>query len=171
MKDFDRKDIFGLLNAEDAKPYIGKFGYMADNVQTLRKNVEENKCFKLHDIEDDYILPFKVCIKNDEIFGFGLFLPADKVREEPKKWRPFKDFEEFSKTLNKKIGSEIIYRNTKDYPPLRRIHTTIMGYVEDVTGEDQIQIGVGTLKLSTYFEQIEIWNGNRWQPFGVEVEE
>ena len=94
-KTFDKKDIFSLLNAEDAKPYIGKFGYMADNVQTLRKNVEENKRFKLHDIEDDYILPFKVCIKNDEIFGFGLFLPADKVREEPKKWRPYKSLNEF----------------------------------------------------------------------------
>lgn len=163
MKDFDRKDVFSWYNANDARQYIGQFGYFCD---CCVKNAKEWGYGKLTQISLDSAVDEIFC--HDDGCLYGLFLPADKVREieeKEKKWRPFNDFEEFSKTLNKKIGSEILYRN-KDYP-LRYIHTTIMGYIEHELYEDLIQIGTGTLKFSDYFKQIEIWNGEKWQPFGV----
>ena len=96
-----------------------------------------------------------------------MFLPADKVKKPERKWRPFRSFEELSETLNKGIGSEIIFRNKKD--PLRKITTLIVGYITEDNREDLIQLGVGTLPLSSYFEEIEIWDNvaKQWQPFGA----
>ena len=166
---FDKDDVFSWANAEEARQYIGKKGFFSD---VGCNNENYWKKAKLIDIRCDdgvsdvFVSSEQIEEYGDEHYTYGLFLPADKVKTAEKVWRPFKDFEEFSKTLNKKIGSEILYRNKKE--PLQRIYTMIMGYIENEIYEDQIQIGTATLKFSDYFKQIEIWNGERWQPFGVE---
>ena len=166
-KTFDRKDIFSLLNAEDAKPYIGKFGYMSDNVQTLRKNIEENKRFKLHDIEDDYILPFKVCIKNDEIFGFGLFLPAEKVREEKEKtYRPFRNQDEIRKYFNRAttLGCPL---NLQHKRTDERFTLMVTGFFEN----GLVLPLYGALTWEQLFDMFILYRNGKQQPFGVKVEE
>ncbi len=51
MKTFDRKDIFSWSNAEDAKKYIGKSGYFADNVNDLKECNRSKKVFFLVEIK------------------------------------------------------------------------------------------------------------------------
>lgn len=169
MKTFDKKDVYSWSNAEDAKVYIGKSGYFADSLKELQEYINKNYCNTLSSID------FNPDTDVDSIFSIteidyknALFLPADKVKEvEKKKWRAFRSFKEFSENLKKRVGSEITYRN-KDVP-LRVITTTIIGFIEEANREDQLQIGGGALKLSTWFKEIEIFNEQgKWQPFGVE---
>lgn len=168
MKTFDRKDVFTIATIEDARKYINHEGYFCDSYY-LDLNRWDKGILKQVD-EDTTDYPFYLKQRNNcsnASVGFRFFLPVDKVRKE-KKWRAFRSFKEFSETLNKNVGSQITYRN-RDYP-LRIITTTIMGFIEEANREDQIQIGGGALKFSTWFNEIEIWNEDKesWQPFGVE---
>ena len=78
MKTFDKKDVFTCLNAEDAKVYIGKEGYLADSLYNLRNAIQDNEnTFELETINDDsYYGRFRSCDSD-----YMLFLPADKVKE------------------------------------------------------------------------------------------
>lgn len=169
MKKFDIKDVFSWSNAEQAKAYIGKYCYFADSLQYLKRQVNQDITFKLKSVFniDSYPVQGVFCdIDND---FWGLCLPADKVKEvkEPKKWRAFKTIEEFFDIYNKNIGSLITYRIKAN--PLREVTTSIMGYIKEANIEDQLQLGVATLKLSAWHEVMEIWNEDEesWQPFGV----
>lgn len=163
MKTFDRKDMFTIANIEDAKTYINCEGYFCDSFNKDLYKWDKGILKKVDEDATNY--PFlQLNAKYGSSFAFRLFIPADRIKEE-KKWRPFRSFKEFSVTLNKGVGSEITYRN-KDFP-LRIITTTIISFIEEANREDQLQIGGGALKISTWFKEIEIFNGKDWQPFGV----
>lgn len=79
MKTFDKKDVYSWSNAEDAKKYIGKEGYFSNNFSALK--IKVRNCDELTVLKniDSYGI---CCFNTDEHFeGFGLFLPADKVKE------------------------------------------------------------------------------------------
>ena len=168
MKTFDKKDVFTLVTAEEAKAYIDKQGYFGDSFKELEEDIEKGWSRKLKEVFPDRYTSIVFRSLGSET-SYGLFLPTDKLKEvEEKKYRPFKDFEELSETLNKGVGSEIMYRLKK--VPLRKITTSIIGYITEDNREDLILIGMSALSLSTYFEEIEIWNNveKQWKPFGVE---
>lgn len=170
MKKFDIKDVFSWSNAEDAKQYIGKEGYFADNLNDLQECVSNNNFQTLFSLDLDPETDVDSIFSITEIdYKYALFIPVDKVKEveEPKKWRTFKTIEEFFDIYNKNVGSLITYRIKSN--PLREITTSIMGYIKEANREDQLQIGVATLQLSTWHEVMEIWNEDEesWQPFGI----
>lgn len=171
MKKFDIKDVFSWSNAEDAKQYIGKEGYFADNLNDLQECVSNNNFQTLFSLDLDPETDVDSIFSITEIdYKYALFIPADKVKEvKEKKWRPFKTIEEFFDIYNKNVGSLITYRVKVN--PLREITTSIIGYIKEANGEDQLQIGLSSLQLSTWHEITEIWNEESWQPFGVEDKE
>jgi hypothetical protein len=101
---------------------------------------------------------------NENFEGFGLFLPADKVKEvEEKKWRAFKDFNEFKFWTGKGVGSVIIYRDKLTNDELEAVITRSKLY------ENFVEIGAVEYTFKELFDQWEwLSNRNEWQPFGVE---
>lgn len=166
IKTFDKKDVFSVLNAEDASRYVGEKGYFADDLQTLKQNVEENRLYKLHKISANYTFPFRG-EKEYDLNNFSLFLPADKVKEE-KKYRPFKDCIELCQHV--RVTGEDLYagltlniRNKKN-KIVRQVLVTEINY-----GKPFIGLGICLFDLKNLFRGYE-WqdeeNGD-WQPFGV----
>lgn len=171
MKTFDIKDVFSWSNAEDAKAYLGKECYFADSIFTLQDNINNNKVYILEKVANNDktdVTSLFIFFGPVSEFRWGLCLPADKVKkvEEPKKYRPFKDLNEFAKTLNlaKILGSEIIYF----------VKTTGISGSAIITRESTyktksvITLGGGALSMEDLFDSYEWLDKNGvWKPFGV----
>lgn len=78
-KVFDIKDIISWSNSEDAKKYVETEGYFGNCLQDLIENVNNNSTSTLWNV---FSADEVHCIFED-IYDvkYGLFLPADKVRE------------------------------------------------------------------------------------------
>ena len=179
MKTFDKKDVFTLVTAEEAEAYIGKQGYFGDSFKDLERKIKEDDCDELAEIflEQDADINiifrprgYESCYES----SFGLFLPADKIKEveEEKKYRPFKNVDEFIHILGVSIGEILIFRPRKKAQQKGEIHTILVGYLKAENGDDEIILGGsnGSWSLQDIFENLE-WKSKRdgqWQPFGVE---
>ena len=157
---FDKKDIFSWASCEEAKKYIGEEGYFCDE---FKEDLSAWHKGMLQDV--DQSMPVDCIFEDEENEVFGLFLPADKVKQqEPeKKWRPFKDCAEFVRTVGCGLGDRLTIRR-KGLQIVRNVLVL------------ELAQGLGTLGLGTHifcyrklFDDYE-WQdqeGN-WQPFGVE---
>lgn len=165
MKTFDKKDVFSWSNAEEAKKYIGKKGYMSDSIFGLQEAINISRGYELKDIDKDICL----CFYRPQVnYGRGLFLPVDKVKEveEEKKYRPFETIEEFVKTIGD-IGTIITYREKKE--PSQEMRGIFTGYMWDRACRGWILgLGATLYRLENLFELAEYKYKNEWQPFGVE---
>ena len=160
MKTFDRKDVFSWSNAEEAKAYIGKGGYFSNNFSTLK--IKVRNCDELTMLEN--IDSYGICCfnPNKDFEGFGLFIPADKVKEvEEKKWRAFKDIGEFQCVTNKFIGDIIEVKSDWD----SRVYRCLIMWATEG------YIGMAGLRFSLLIDLFEHYqwkdSNNEWQPFGV----
>lgn len=167
MKKFDIKDVFSWSNAEDAKQYIGKQGYFADNLNDLQECVSNNNfktLFSLDlDPETDVDSIFSI---TESDYYYALFLPADKVKEvEEKKWRAF-TLEEFCNRFS--IGTKISFRR-KD--KTRSIYGLFEGCQTDIDETETLQIIIICnlwYTLNDLFETYEYLDEHgEWQTFGV----
>lgn len=67
MKEFDRKDVYSVLNAEDASQYVGKKGYFAHTLSSLKDKVYKNILSPLDDVNQLNDYPF---ITDEECYLF-----------------------------------------------------------------------------------------------------
>ncbi len=162
MKTFDKKDVYSWSNAEEAKTHIGKTGYFNNDFESIKRAIELGGPAVLDRVDTNSIWCFKALGVS---LCFGLFLPADKVKEveEPKKWRAFKDFNEFKILTNKSIGSVIVYKDKLTNDELEAVITRSKLY------ENFVEIGAVQYTFKELFDQWE-WldKDGHWQPFGVE---
>jgi hypothetical protein len=169
MKTFDMKDIYSWSNAEDAKQYIGKYCYFADKLDTLKEKVNKNKMSMLQDVlnpGENYVQNI-FCNTTDSCWG--LCLPADKVIEvKEKKYRPFKNIDEFFTTLELELGQSIVLRDKFTQKEKRTVVLT--GYIENGNKLTFIQFGILEYSPAIFYNSYEVYNDNTktWQPFGVE---
>ena len=205
MKEFDKKDVFNITNAEDANEYVGKEGYFAD---CLYKDLNMWKKGILDEIvKDATSFPFVKLNTQDGIsITVRLFLPADKVKdvEEPKKWRAFRTFEEFILVLGHSsfiMGSvsadkvkeieEKKYRSFKNLNEFKECISkdtlTCLDHgieIIDTSKGSQYRLMIlgtftngiilplyGALTFEQLFEKFKININGNWQPFGVEDKE
>lgn len=166
MKTFDKKDVFSLVTAEEAKAYIGKRGYFGDSFKELESNINSGCSDNLGEVFPDRYtsIVFRPYARES---SYGLFLPADKVKEveEPKKYRPFETIEEFIKTIGD-IGTIITYRTKKE--PSQEMKGMFTGYMWDSACRGWILgLGASLYRLENLFELAEYKYKNEWQPFGM----
>lgn len=164
MKIFEKKDVYSWANAEEAKEYIGGKGYFVDSLTELENDIKNGRIFILKDIDAETALStFKT--RN---FTKTLFLPADKVKEieEPKKYRPFLNIEEFKKITygdfcTSCIGEtiQIEHKITSERYDLMIVGTFQNGLVLPLYGE---------LNMKQLFDTFKLCLIGKWQPFGVE---
>lgn len=158
MKTFDRKDIFTIATAEDAKKYVGKLGYPSNSLNKLKTLINNFAPYSLDKIDLDNDKPF--FYRED---GFLFFLPADKVKEvkEEKKWRAFEDHNEFKAWVGKNVGETIRTREISSKYDTEDLITRL--------SDKTICLASTYYTYDELFNQFEWLNPrNEWQPFGVE---
>lgn len=164
---FNKKDVYSWSNLEDAKKYIGEEGYFCDG---FTEDLGAWHKGLLQDVNQS--MPVDYIFEDEENEVFGLFLPADKVKQSKKKFRPFQTVEEFSKTLGIKelLGAEITFR-FKEKP--QKIHVSVItekGFwsQENITTLDSVVMGGCDFTMNELFTDWEwLKDGSQWQPFGV----
>lgn len=173
MKKIDIKDVFSWSNAEQAKAYIGKYCYFADNLQYLKMQVNQDITFKLKSVFNNKDTdPVQGVFCDIDNCYWGLCLPADKVIkvEEPKKWRAF-TLEEFNQTIP--MGTVFKYRyksrNGSDNRYVKSIY--YHANLDCENGYQAIFFEDCCFNLGYCFEVMELFLNGKWQPFGVEDKE
>lgn len=156
---FNKKDVFSWSNCEEARQYIGEEGYFCD---TYHESLAAWHKGLLQDV--DQSMTVECIFEDEENEVFGLFLPADKVIEvEEKKYREFKDFNEFRFWTGKRVGSVIVYRDKLTNDEIEAVITRSKLY------GNSVEIGAVEYTLKELFEQWEwLSDGNEWCLFGVE---
>lgn len=157
---FDKKDVYSWANCEEAKQYIGTDGYIANNVDDLQEAIEHKNLVTLEQVDlRDAERTFQY---GDVFCSFycALFLPADKVKKPEKKWRAFRDSEEFLKITNKQIGEVIILRRKENKKEYRLL---LCGDAE----KELLFASLGACSLPYLFEYFELRLKLEWQPFGM----
>ena len=103
--------------------------------------------------------------KNEESSdAYRYFIPEYKVvfKEEPKKYRPFKNISEFSdKTGCTEIGRNVLTMKYK----FEKTECVLLyvGYIAN-----GVCLGGFVLNFETLLDQFEFYHGGKWQLFGVE---
>lgn len=164
MKKFDIKDVFSWSNAEDAKQYIGKNGYFADNLHDLQECVSNNSIQTLFSLDLDPETDVDSIFSINEIdYKYALFIPAEKVTEiKEKKYRPFKSIDEFMNHLDLKclmnnyIKVEDI--NTSEIYELMIVGAFVNGLVLPL---------YGALTMDQLFRKFKLKFNDQFLPFGV----
>lgn len=173
---FNKEDIFTIVNAEEARWYIGKKGYFASTLAELKKNISSDSHILSDILNDNASARFMYADKcTDQVFE--LFLPANKVKKLKKQWRPFKTIGEFKKTLGDKkgdvfiplsLGDEITYRPKSDITT--ELHVIFNGYKIINNQFIYVLLGVWFYYLKDLFDRYEFLDKktNQWKLFGVE---
>ena len=166
MKTFDRKDVFSWNNAEEAKTYIGKTGYFNNDFESIKRVIELGDPVVLDRVDTNSIWCFKALGVS---LCFGLFLPAEKVKEvEEKKWRPFGNMDEFTKCILNSLNVSPIHHiiEIEDTFTAKQCTIQILGKFKN----GLILPIYGAQTFEQLFNRFKIFNDCHeigWQPFGV----
>lgn len=164
MKTFDKKDVFSWANCNELR--LATHGYVGNSLSDLACNIAPEGKVVLLSIDKNSALCFNVENKQDnlaKIYHFAFFLPADKVKEvEEKKWRPFKDSKEFIHTIKAYLGDSITFRYKKENEG--NSSALITGFSKEL----YVTFGGRSYSYEQLFYYLEWFDGNTWQPFGVE---
>ena len=172
MKTFDNKDIFSWSNAEEAKTYIGREGYFADSLKELQECVSNDDFYTLSSIDFDSNTDVdSIFLITNIDYRYALFLPSDKVKkvEEPKKWRPFGNMDEFTKCILNSLNVSPIHYiiEIEDTFTAKQCTIQILGKFKN----GLILPIYGAQTFEQLFNRFKIFNDYHeigWQPFGVE---
>ena len=168
MRTFDKKDVFSWANCEEAKKYIVKEGFIGNILGEINENVKRGGTVTLQDVEDEAVDCFYCEMGIFKDYSAGLFLPLDKVKEvkEEKKWRAFKNFDEFTNVTKKGIGDLINYKlkNSPDF-----YCAVITKIFCSLRLEPTIDFGNSCFKYTELFNDF-VWldSENTWKPFGIQ---
>ena len=162
MKQFDKKDVFTLVTAEEAKAYIGKQGYFGDSLEELEEDIKNKYKMQLENVYPDRYtsIVFRPYASDT---SYGLFIPVDKIKEieKPKKWRPFKNSKEFINTVKKCLGDSITFRYKEEN------ESNSSALITSFSKELYVTFGGRSYSYEQLFYYLEWFNGNTWKPFGI----
>ena len=164
MKTFNKKDVFCIANAEDAKKYIGQECYFDDSYKGLQSCIDNDITGVLkHVRDDDSICTSCVFTTTDVITSFGLCLPCELVKKEEPKYRAFKSVEEFKAVVGE-IGSVICFK------PINcnaKYSVMFLGVLEDEFGKTNILMGAMVHDFAELFEDYALIKDGKEVPFGI----
>lgn len=176
MKTFNEKDLITWSNKYNAK--IKTFGYFANSINELKKNINAGKIRLLESISADYERCFNCCLLTDHnVSSYGFFLPKDAVKEN-KTYRPCRTVQELYDLIfnikstadtelyiNELLGVNIHFR---DKETGTEYFTTISSITKDIN--DYVKVIVspkGYLSFTDLFNKYEIEVEGEFKPFGV----
>ena len=164
---FELRDVFCFANAEKAKEYIGKDCYFGSSLEDLAHSVEQNyNRYTLHSINLDRD-DGKVFVADTGVdFEVASFcLPKKKVNRPDAKYRPFKNLDELADYLETTVPDlvgKILHYKSKE---------TGKEYISTISdiclSDSRVRLNGWSNCLENLFSEYELWNGEKWIPFGV----
>ena len=152
-------DILTCFDTEKVKPFIlGQKGYFANDLYCFSV-VETCYYDTLAEVFKDVNDPFK----DDDGCYWGLFIPESVLKPKPKekKYRPFKDINEFFIKTNFDAGDIIrVYSKSQN----SELHLMLVGW-----SDNELILGSLRRSFKELLELFELWDGEeKFIPFGVE---
>lgn len=156
------------LDFEEAREFKGKVCLFSDSYVNY-KNIQEYTIRNPHnigvlEIVDEPVYEDYVFRNSHSGFRYCLALPLEWVKESEKKYRPYKDVEEFFDDVGCTLGDVIRFRK-KDTTE-EEYHTLLTGF----KGIARVNIGLGDggyYSLSDLFSLFELYTSDGWRPFGI----
>ena len=148
------KKPLDCFDTEIAKQFIGKKGYFSNSLSwySVLKSTWDGT---LYEIDSD----LEQCFYDNESEGyFQYFLPAEWVKEPEKKYREYKNLDEFFDVTGLEIGDLIKLK----FPGNNVAELLIVG-----SCYNGLFIGIHKYTFKQLFEIVEISISGEWQPFGV----
>ena len=169
---FDIKNVKSWSNRHDVK--VGDEGYFFHAIDILRGS--ESECLKpiksvLLTLRNNYAKCFKIELGHDGDDVFEFFLPLNAVKEDEKKYRPFRPMRELTEVVrgkdceynNLSVGDSLLIRRKGDEHYHQNILITSLGYDEN----DLISMN-GRL-MQDWLDNFEFLSHREWKPFGVQI--
>lgn len=157
----DRDMILNCLDVEFCKRKTFSSGYFADDIDNY-SDLSTCKYGKLTYTTNQGVYAYQ----KDGKGWFAFFLPDCAVKKE-KKYIPFKYLKELLE-CGIQVGRAILIRNNS-YP---EINTTVLiseiNYNPKTDEVIDIALGTTVFEFGTLFKSYSFYNGDSWQPFGVE---
>ena len=151
-------DILSCFDIEKAKEFVGQKGYFANDLYCFSV-VETCYYDTLTEVFKDCNDPFK----DDDGCYWSLFIPESVLKPKPKekKYRPFKDINEFFIKTNFDAGDIIrVYSKSQN----SELHLMLVGW-----SDNELILGSLRRSFKELLELFELWDGEeRFIPFGVE---
>ena len=153
-----KSDILSCFDIEKAKEFVGQKGYFANDLYCF--SVVETCYYDiLTEVSKDGTSPFK----DDDGCYWNLFIPESVLKPKPKekKYRPFKDINEFFIKTNFDAGDIIrVYSKSQN----SELHLMLVGW-----SDNELILGSLRRSFKELFENFELWDGEeKFIPFGVE---
>ena len=145
------------FDMKEAEQFIGEDGYFAHEMEVF-ENLDRCYFSRLLGFDTcDKSIPFAVANASRD---YEFFLPAEWVKpEEPeKKYREYKDLDEFFDVTGLEIGDLIKLK----FPGNNVAELLIVGGCDN-----SLFIGIHKYTFKQLFEMVEISISGEWQPFGV----
>lgn len=176
---FDVKDLKSWNNRHDVK--VGDEGYVSRDLNTLQDDLKSGiaQIRIICHVGDDDVYCFS-CKAFGATRNYGFFLPADAVKEDEKKYRPFKDLYEFYQFLsfNSHITEEDftpemllgLYFKYREKEAPRFARTIVINRIDFDLADNPCAPSIEGRNLGLWFDFSEIMNDEgEWRPFGVQV--
>lgn len=152
-----KSDILSCFDIEKAKEFVGQKGYFANDLYCF--SVVETCYYDTLDEVFDGDSPFK----DDDGCYWNLFIPESVLKSKPKekKYRPFKDINEFYIKTNFDAGDIIrVYSKSQN----SELHLMLVGW-----SDNELMLGNLRRSFKELLEWFELWDGEeKFIPFGVE---
>ena len=152
-----KSDILSCFDIEKAKEFVGQKGYFANDLYCFSV-VETCYYDTLEEVFKDVNDPFK----DDDGCYWGLFIPESVLKSKPKekKFRPFKDINEFFIKTNFDAGDIIrVYSKLQN----SELHLMLVGW-----SDNELILGSLRRSFKELLENFELWDGEEnFIPFGV----
>ena len=157
------KKHLDCFDVDIAKQFIGKKGYFSHYVDNYA-DLKNTALGTLGGTGDTFHESFVCTEEPFDNYYYEFFLPEEWVKpEEPKKkYREYKDLDEFFDVTGLEIGDLIKLK----FPGNNVVELLIVGGCDN-----GLFIGIHKYTFKQIFEMVEISISGEWQPFGIEVKE
>ena len=166
---FDVKDLLTVATADQAE--INTKGYFGDNLVNLIADVRQGKVETLTDVTPDVTY----CFESNNDLHYIFFLPADRVKNKVKVYRPIKTIDElynflvsvvvvddYNNTLDK-VG--VIFSSVFELKGKNSGYTYFRKFSRIYSSNNAIVLD--DCSLEYYFQNFEIKKDGEFVPFGI----
>ena len=143
------------FDLKEAEKFIGEDGYFAHEMEAF-ENLDRCYFSRLLGFDTcDKSIPFAVANASRD---YEFFIPAEWVKESEKKYREYKNLDEFFEVTGLEIGDLIKLK----FPGNNVAELLIVGGCDN-----GLFIGIHKYTFKQLFEIVEISISGEWKPFGV----
>lgn len=152
------KKYLDCFDTDIAKEFIGEKCYFGGD-NTNFEDISKLTCTMLYSV-DNSTAPYNY-YEDGIPHCTSFILPCAWVREPERKYRPY-TLKEFVKEYS--LGEELILKRINSSEKIR--HALFLEYIED---NQEVRLGSYWYRFEELVNNYELYTGEGWKPFGIEV--